>query len=278
MAEQLSQHERPAPDGERDRPASHAALVTGSTGGLGLAVARSLAATGANVCLHGLCDTADGDGVAQELAATYGVTAMFDGADLTNVAAIERLVARAAERIGPLDILVNNAVVRHFSPVDSFAVADWDEAMAVNLNAAFHLIRLTVPDMKRKGYGRIVNMSSIYGSRGAENRIDYVTTKTALIGLTRAAAIELAKTGITCNAVCPGTVPSPAILQRIDAMAAERGVPVEDVTRDYLDERHPTGRFVAAESVGSLIAFLCGPAGADITGAVLPVDGGWLAR
>jgi 3-hydroxybutyrate dehydrogenase len=185
--------------------------------------------------------------------------------------------ARTSERFGGVDILVNNAVVRNPGPIEHMRTVDWDTALAVNLSSAFHGIRLALPHMKAQGWGRILSMSSVYGFRGAADRVDYVTTKTALIGLTRAIALETAAHGITCNALSPGSVPSPAILGKIEAMAAEQGEPVEAVTRAYVGERHPTGRFVSPESVAAMAAFLCSPAGNDITGAVLPIDGGWTA-
>jgi len=185
--------------------------------------------------------------------------------------------AAAAARSGPVDILVSNAVIRHSQPIEAFSAADWNASIAVNLSAAFHAARLALPGMKAAGWGRIVHLSSIYGQRGAENRVDYATTKTALIGLTRAIAIETAATGVTCNALCPGTAPSPAILDRIAGIARRDGIAEEAAARDYIRPRHPTGRFVAMESVAALLLFLCSPAGADMTGTVLPIDGGWHA-
>lgn len=257
--------------------AGRTALLTGSVAGLGYAIAESLARAGANVMLTDLCTPEKGAAAAARLATTAGVEAAFHAADLRDVAAIEALVEACGARFGGVDILVNNAVVRHFKPIEDFAAAEWDASLAVNLSGAFHLVRLTLPGMKRRNWGRIVNLSSIFGARGAANRVDYVTTKTALLGLTRAVAIETAGQNITCNAVCPGTVPSEAILGRIARIAAETGVDVEQAERDYVAERHPTGRFVTLEGVGALVTFLCGPAGADITGATLPVDGGWQA-
>jgi 3-hydroxybutyrate dehydrogenase len=254
------------------------ALVTGSVAGLGYAIAESLARSGANVVLNALCDAADGRAAAAKLAKSAGVEVAFDGADLRDVADIERMMRDAAARFGGVDIVVNNAVVRHFAPIDKMTTEQWNTSLAVNLSAGFHCVRLALPAMREKNWGRIVNMSSIYGSRGAENRIDYVTTKTALIGMTRAIAVETARTGITCNAVCPGVVPSPAIVDRIAGIAAAQGISHAQAERDYLSPRNPTKRFVALESVGALVTFLCSPAGQDITGAVLPVDGGWLAR
>jgi 3-hydroxybutyrate dehydrogenase len=254
------------------------ALVTGSVAGLGYAVAESLAKEGANIVLNGLCDSREGHAAAEHLAASAGVDVAFDGADLRDVTQIERMMRDAAARHGAVDIVVNNAVVRHFLPIDRFTIEQWDTSLAVNLSAAFHCVRLALPAMRERRWGRIVNMSSIYGWRGAENRIDYVTTKTALIGMTRAIAIETAREGITCNAVCPGTVPSPAILDRIAGMAEAQGISKEQAERDYIASRHPTERFVAMEHVGALVAFLCGPAGQDITGTTLPIDGGWLTR
>jgi 3-hydroxybutyrate dehydrogenase len=253
------------------------AVVTGSVAGLGLAMAEGLADAGASIVLNGLCATGVGEAAADMVAAQHGVTAVFDPADLRRAEEIERMIRGAEERFGAVDILVNSAVVRHFSPVEGFDPAGWDESIAVNLTAAFHTIRLALPGMKRKGWGRIVNVSSYYGWRGAENRIDYVTTKTALIGMTRAVAIETARTGVTCNAICPGTVLTPAIEQRIAAIARERGEPVDEVSRRYASERNPMGRFVSTKSIAGVLVFLCGPAGDDMTGTVIPVDGGWLA-
>jgi 3-hydroxybutyrate dehydrogenase len=254
------------------------ALVTGSVAGLGFAIARGLAQQGAAIVLNGLASEAEGEAAAAALGAETGADIVFDGTDLSEVAGIEAMAARAIGRFGGVDIVVNNAVIRHFQPIEAFDAAQWNASLAVNLSAAFHLVRLALPGMKARGWGRIVNLSSIYGSRGAENRIDYVTTKTALIGMTRAIAVETARTGVTCNAVAPGTVPSPAILSRIEAIAQADGVSQEEAERDYLRPRHPTERFVALESVAALIMFLCSPAGADVTGATLPIDGGWLAR
>lgn len=253
------------------------ALVTGSIEGLGHAIARALSEAGANIVLNGLCDADAGQSVADRLANDHSVDAVFDNADLRKLSEIERMVKSTQDRFGTLDILVNNAVIRHFSPIEAFEPGHWEESIRVNLSAAFHLVRLTLPGMKQNGWGRIFNLASYYGFRGAVNRIDYVTTKSALIGMTRAIAIETADAGITCNAICPGSVGTPAILQRIGDMAEEKGLPFDDVAKDYASARNPMGRFVAAESIGAMIAFLSGPAGADINGTAIPVDGGWLA-
>jgi 3-hydroxybutyrate dehydrogenase len=166
-------------------------------------------------------------------------------------------------------------VVRHFSPVENFAPERWDEALAVNLSAPFHLIRLALPAMKQRRWGRIINMASIYSTRAVADRIDYVTTKTAIVGLTRAVAIETTRSGITCNALCPGTLPTPAIQGRIASITASESRSIEEVTDDFLATRQPTGRFIATEGVGAMAVFLCSPAAQDITGAALPIDGGW---
>ncbi len=253
------------------------ALVTGSVSGLGYVLADGLARSGANVIVNGLCEAEAGHKAAEALASEHGIEAVFDPADLRSHDEIERMISAAAARFGAVDILVNNAVVRHFSPIDEFAPEEWNTSIAVNLNAPFHAVRLALPHMKRKGWGRIVNISSYYGWRGAENRIDYVTTKTALIGMTRAIAIETARTGVTCNAICPGTVLTPAIQGRIEGLAKEQGLPVEEVAQRYAEERSPVGRFVPEADVASMAVYLCGPASDNITGTVLPIDGGWLA-
>jgi 3-hydroxybutyrate dehydrogenase len=257
--------------------AGRTALVTGSVAGLGYALAQGLAAAGADLVINGLCTPAEGRAAADRLAEAHGVRVAFDPADLRDGTQIEAMVAGAADRFGSLDIVVNNAVIRHFSAIEEFVPAHWDESIAVNLTAAFHTARLALPGMKARGWGRIVNLSSYYGFRGAENRIDYVTTKTALIGMARAIAIETAGTGVTCNALCPGSVLTPAIEARIAALAAQSGEDAAAVARRYAAERNPMGRFVDPARLAAALVFLCSPAGDDITGTALPVDGGWLA-
>src|SRR6478609_4576154 len=248
------------------------ALVTGATAGLGYAVAESLASAGANIILHDLIEPVQSR---DRLHAQFGVDVASVTADLSHRAAIEAMMADLQARFGGIDILVNNAVVRHFSPVEHFPPERWDEALAVNLSAPFHLIRLALPGMKQRKWGRIINMASIYSTRAVVDRIDYVTTKTAILGMTRAVAIETTKTGITCNALCPGTLPTPAIQGKIAGIAASEGRSVDDTTSDYLASRQPTRRFIALEAVGAMAVFLCSPAAQDITGATLPIDGGW---
>ncbi|MFT4115333.1 SDR family oxidoreductase [Bradyrhizobium sp.] len=248
------------------------ALVTGATAGLGLAIAEGLAGAGANIVLHDLTPPKQAAG---DLRARFGVEVVTAGVDLSRCDAIEAMMADLLDRCGAIDILVNNAVVRHFSAIDQFPTDRWEQALAVNLSAPFHLIRLALPAMKQRGWGRIINMGSIYSSRAVEDRIDYVTTKTAILGMTRAVAIETARSGITCNTLCPGTLPTPAILDKIAAMASNTGRPVADVTSEYLGERQPTQRFIEMDAVAAMVVFLCGSAANDITGASLPIDGGW---
>lgn len=249
------------------------ALVTGANAGLGHAIAQAMAKAGCRIVLNGIVPAEEGDAAAEALRQTAGVEVIYARADLADVAQIERLIADA----GSIDIVVNNAVVRHFAPIETLTAAEWELSLAVNLSAPFHIARLVLPMMRAKGFGRIFNLSSYYGLRGTENRIDYVTTKTALIGMTRAIALEAGHDDITCNAICPGTVATPDIMGRIARIAETRGITEDDAIRSYLAGRRPAGRFVAPESIAGLIAFLCGPDGRDITGAVLPVDGGWTA-
>ncbi len=248
------------------------ALVTGATAGLGQAIAESLAGAGVNIVLHDLVEPRE---TRDRLRARFQVDTVSVAADLSQRAPIEAMMADLLGSVGAIDILVNNAVVRHFAPVETFAPERWEEALAVNLSAPFHLIRLALPAMKKRGWGRIINIASIYATRAVPERIDYVTTKTGLLGMTRAVAIETSASGITCNALCPGTLPTPAIQEKIASIAAAKGRSVDEATRDYLATRQPTGRFVAMEAVGAMAVFLCGPAAQDISGATLPIDGGW---
>lgn len=257
--------------------ACRSALITGSSGGLGYAIAESLAAAGHDIVLHGLEEAEKVKPACAALQARYGTRVAYCQADLSQLAGVDHLMAFARDAFGGPDVVVNNAVVRHFASIEQFSDADWQQSLAVNLTAPFHIIKQALPVMRARDFGRIVNLSSHYGQHGALNRVDYVTTKTGIVGLTRAVALETVGTGITCNAVSPGTLPTPAIMSRIDTMASSRGISREEATREYMKERQPSGRFVCLEDVGAMVAFLCGPAGRDITGTVIPIDGGWSA-
>jgi 3-hydroxybutyrate dehydrogenase len=201
--------------------------------------------------LNGLADTKAVDAIRKDIESRFGVQTAYSGADLRKPEGI------AGMMFTPVDILVNNAVVRHASPIESFSAEAWDESLAVNLSAAFHTIRHALPTMKERGWGRIINMSSIYAQRGAANRVGYVATKTALLGLTRAVALETVNTGVTCNAVCPGTVETDL----------HKGT--------SLTGKQPTGRLIAPDDVAAMLVFLCGPSSNDINGSIFPIDAGW---
>ncbi|VTU45681.1 D-beta-hydroxybutyrate dehydrogenase (plasmid) [Variovorax sp. SRS16] len=253
------------------------ALITGSAAGLGHAVAEGLARAGCNIVLHGIEAPESVQPVQAQLERTHGVSVAYVHADLAEAGAAERLVREVQGRHGGVDVLVNNAVTRHFCGVAEFPVEAWDRALAINLSAAFHTIRLSLPGMRERGWGRIFNMTSVYGARAVPNRIDYVTTKTALIGLTRAIAVETINQGITCNAICPGAVLTPTSEKRIDAVMEETGLDRVQATQHFLAGKQPIQRFVDPAHIADLLVFLCSPSGRDITGTVLPVEGGWLA-
>jgi 3-hydroxybutyrate dehydrogenase len=218
--------------------------------------------------------------VAVQLAALkrdHGVEVGYHQADLATTAGVESVIEASRKRLGTLDILVNNAVTRHFARVEDYPPEKWEQALAVNLSAAFHAIRLSLPEMRAKKWGRIINMASVYSNIAVANRVDYVTTKTALIGMTRVVALENVDLDITCNAVCPGAIHTPYSEAKIvDLMKAE-GLGREAAERKFLEVRQPTGRFIAAEGVADLVVFLCGPNARDITGSTMPIDAGWTA-
>jgi 3-hydroxybutyrate dehydrogenase len=251
------------------------ALITGSTQGLGLAAAKRFAAAGCNIVLSGLGDAAAIEGERAALEKEHGVRAIYCDANLAHADQVERLVAESLQTFGGVDVLINNAVVRHPSAVDDFPRDAWDLGIAVNLSAAFHTIRLALPGMRLRNWGRIINVSSIYGLIGGVNRINYVVSKTALIGMTRAVALETRGHDITCNAVCPGTVETPIHSSGIEKMMAAESISRAEAEQRYLATRQPGGRFIAAEDVAAMMLFLCGPESRDITGAALPIDGGW---
>ena len=251
------------------------ALITGSAQGLGLAAARKFAEAGCHIVMNGFGAPETIATHRSHIEERYDVRTLYCGADLRYATEIERMMASIAEAFGAVDILVNNAVVRHAAPVEEFSVDKWDEGIAVNLSAAFHTIRLALPGMRQRNWGRIINVSSIYGLSGAANRITYVASKTALIGMTRAVALETIGQNITCNAVCPGTTRSPVHDATILDLMATEGLSKADAERRFLVGKQPSGRFIEAEHVAALMVFLCGPESCDITGAALPIDGGW---
>lgn len=254
------------------------AVVTGSTSGIGLAIARALAAQGLDILLHGLAEPAEADALCRALAGEFGVRVHHDGSDLARPGGAEALMHAALERFGSVQVLVNNAGIQRVAPVDELPPADWDRILAVNLTAAFHTVRLALPNMKRARWGRIVNVASAHALVASPYKAAYVASKHAIAGFTKAVALEVAELGITVNAVCPGYVRTPLVDAQIPETAKARGISEQAVVRDVLLHAQPTRRFVAAEEVGALTAFLCGPAAASITGAVLPVDGGWTAQ
>ena len=241
--------------------------------------ARALAAQGADVVLNGFGPPEDIQRTRDDIARDFGVSTGYSAADLSKPDAIAAMFDDIlASGPGRLDILVNNAGVQHVAPITEFPLAKWDQILAINLSAAFHTIRLAIPLMRQGGYGRIVNIASAHGLVASPFKSAYVAAKHGLIGLTKTAALETAEEPITCNAICPGYVLTPLVEQQIDDQAKAHGIPRESVIRDVLLAQQPNKRFATVEELGALTAFLCGDAAASITGAALPVDGGWTAH
>jgi len=251
------------------------ALITGSIGGLGFAAAQRFAAAGCDIVLSGLADLPQIAQAKQEIEQKHNVRAMYSSADLRHPCQIEQMFAEAEQAFGGVDVLINNAVVRCAAPIEEFPVAAWDEGIAVNLSAAFHTIRLALPGMRRRGWGRIINVSSIYGLIGAANRVSYVTSKTALIGLTRAVALELLHDNITCNAICPGSVLTPVHEATLVKWMTEEGLTRAEAEKKFHEGKQPGRRFISADDVADFMVYLCGPASRDINGAALPIEGAW---
>ncbi|PWC45822.1 3-hydroxybutyrate dehydrogenase [Azospirillum sp. TSO22-1] len=251
------------------------AVVTGSTSGIGLATARELASRGCNVMINGFGDRAEIDRTCAEIAARSGTRIVYSDADLNQPEEARALMAAAAGALGPIDILVNNAGVQHVAALHEFPEDKWDLLLAVNLSAAFHTIKAALPSMMERRWGRIVNTASVLGMVGAPHKPAYVAAKHGVIGLTKAVAIEAAPHGITCNAVCPGTVLTPIIEKQIAQQAQVTGLPEDQVLQAVFLQKMPTGRLVSPDEVAAAIAFLCSDAAASITGTALPVDGGY---
>jgi 3-hydroxybutyrate dehydrogenase len=254
------------------------ALVTGSTSGIGLGIAEALAAAGANVVLNGFGQADEIETLRRKLAEPRGGVVRYDGADMSQPAAIEAMMQRALNEFGSIDILVNNAGIQHVSPVDEFPVDKWNAILAINLSAAFHTVRLALPAMKARGFGRIVNIASAHALVASPYKSAYVAAKHGIAGFTKAVALEVAEAGITANAVCPGYVLTPLVQKQIPDTARARGISEEAVVRDVLLAAQPSKQFVKVGEVAALTLFLCSDSAASITGAVMPVDGGWTAH
>jgi len=254
------------------------ALVTGSTSGIGLGIATALASGGANVVLNGFGDAAEIEKLRAGLAADHAVDVRYDGADLSQQDAIETMMGKAAGEFGGIDILVNNAGIQFVAPIDEFPVAKWNAILALNLTASFHTIRLALPAMKARKWGRIINIASAHALVASPYKSAYVAAKHGIAGLTKTVALEVATQGITVNAICPGYVWTPLVEKQIPDTAKARGLTEAQVINDVMLHAQPTKRFVQVAEVAALAVFLASDAAASITGAVIPIDGGWTAQ
>jgi 3-hydroxybutyrate dehydrogenase len=254
------------------------AIITGSTSGIGLGIARSLAAEGANVLLNGFGDPREIEALRQRLGDERGVDVVFSGADIAKPADVYQMIAEATRAFGAVDVLVNNAGIQHTAPIEDFPDERWDEIVAINLSSNFHAIKAVLPHMRKRNWGRIINVASTHGLVASQSKIAYVAAKHGVVGLTKVVALETATTGITCNAICPGWVLTPLVQKQIDNIAAREQLSGDLATARLLGAKQPSLAFATPEQIGALAVFLCSEAAAQIRGAALPVDGGWLAQ
>jgi 3-hydroxybutyrate dehydrogenase len=254
------------------------AIVTGSTGGIGLVIARALAQEGCDLMINGFGKPADLESLRKELIGDYGVRVLYSGADVGRRDQVEMMIEQAESAFGTVDILVNNAGIQHTALIEDFPPQKWDEILNVNLSSAFHTIRRLIPGMKKQRWGRIVNIASVHGLVASTHKSAYVAAKHGLVGLTKVVALEAATDGVTCNAICPGFVRTPLVEKQIEARAQQKGLTVPEAAADLLGEKQPTLTFVTPEAIAGLVVFLCGPMGSTMTGGTYTLDGGWTAR
>lgn len=254
----------------------HTAVITGATSGIGLGIAQAFAAAGCRIAINGIATPQEADLLVSRLQRETDV--LFHPADLADPKQCVALIDATETRFGAVDILINNAGIQHVAPVEEFPPDRWDAILAINLSAAFHTIRAVLPGMQKRGWGRIINIASTHGLVASIHKAAYVAAKHGLVGLTKVVALENATRGITCNAICPGFVLTPLVEQQIDDRARQSGATNEEATRELLREKQPTEKFTTVEDIAALAIFLCSPAAANITGASLPIDGGWTAQ
>ncbi|MES2413463.1 MAG: 3-hydroxybutyrate dehydrogenase [Pseudomonadota bacterium] len=254
------------------------ALVTGSTSGIGLGIAKALAAQGANIVMNGFGDVEAPKAEIVAAGASAGVKVSYHGADMSKPAQIEEMMAYAAKEFGRVDILVNNAGIQHVANVEDFPVEKWDTIIAINLTSAFHTTRLAIPAMKAANWGRIINVASAHGLVASAQKSAYVTSKHGIVGFTKSVALETATTGITSNAICPGWVLTPLVQKQIDDRAAREGITVEQANKELLGEKEPSLQFTTPDELGALAVFFCSPAGNNVRGVAWNMDGGWVAQ
>ena len=254
------------------------AIVTGSTSGIGLGIARALAAQGAKIMLNGFGDAAQTEGLRAALATEFAVQALYSAADMSRPDDIAAMIEQATAEWGGVDILVNNAGIQYTARVEEFPPERWDAILAINLSSNFHSIRAVLPGMRQRNWGRIINIASVHGLVASEQKSAYVAAKHGVIGLTKAVALETAKTGITCNAICPGWVLTPLVQKQIDELAQRTGVTNDAAKQALLAAKQPSGEFATPEQIGELVVFLCGNGAAQIRGASMSMDGGWAAQ
>ena len=250
------------------------AVVTGSTSGIGLGIAKSLAAQGANIVLNGF---GDAEGPKAEVAA-LGVQVAYHGADMSKPSEIEAMIAYAEKTFGSVDILVNNAGIQYVARIEKFPVERWDAVIAINLSSAFHATRVALPGMLARNWGRIINVASVHGLVGSAEKSAYVAAKHGIVGLTKVTALENATSGVTCNAICPGWVLTPLVQKQVDAKAQALGISDEEAKKHLLGEKEPSMQFTSPEELGALAVFFCSPAGNNIRGVAWNMDGGWTAQ
>ena len=254
------------------------ALVTGSTSGIGLGIARAFAAEGCNVVINGFGDASEIETLGREIAEANGVEVRYSGADMAQPEQIAGMIREAEEAFGGVDILVNNAGIQHTDPIETFPADRWEAIIAINLSATFYAIKAALPRMRERGWGRIVNIASAHGLVASVNKAGYVAAKHGIVGITKVVGLETAESPITCNAICPGWVLTPLVQKQIEARAAKEGLPVAEAEVALLAEKQPSKSFATPEQIAGLAVFLCSPAADQITGSVLSVDGGWTAQ